>query len=42
MPFGFNHELVCLISRNALWSFFSDIKLENLHNAPADDQPVIV
>lgn len=42
MPFGTNHELVCLISRSALWSFFSDIKLQDVHNVPPESQPYIV
>ncbi|KAI8997419.1 hypothetical protein BDB01DRAFT_771062 [Pilobolus umbonatus] len=42
MPFGINHEIVCLISRNALWSFFSEIKLEDTHNVPPAHQPFIV
>ncbi|KAI8337972.1 hypothetical protein BC941DRAFT_351881 [Chlamydoabsidia padenii] len=41
MPFGIGHELVCLISRTALWSFFTDIKVENAHLAPKD-LPLIV
>ncbi|KAI8065526.1 hypothetical protein BC940DRAFT_304322 [Gongronella butleri] len=41
MPFGLGHELVILISRAALWSFFSDIKLENADRAPKDI-PLIV
>ncbi|KAG0742132.1 hypothetical protein G6F57_008042 [Rhizopus arrhizus] len=42
MPFGFNHELVCLISRSALWSFFSDIELQDVFNVPSESQPLIV
>ncbi|KAI7892054.1 uncharacterized protein EV154DRAFT_506158 [Mucor mucedo] len=42
MPFGNSHELVCLISRSALWSFFSDIKLENTENIPPESQPFII
>ncbi|KAL9550985.1 hypothetical protein PS6_005230 [Mucor atramentarius] len=42
MPFGFYHEVVCTISRSALWSFFSDIKLEDVDNVPSESQPFIV
>ncbi|KAF7728861.1 hypothetical protein EC973_005487 [Apophysomyces ossiformis] len=43
MPFGVAHELVCQISRSALWSFFSDIKLEDVHNVPSEEEgPLIV
>ncbi|KAI7905363.1 uncharacterized protein BX663DRAFT_583279 [Cokeromyces recurvatus] len=42
MPFGFNHELVILISRSALWSFFSEIKLEGIENIPPESQPFII
>ncbi|KAG0164686.1 hypothetical protein DFQ28_008366 [Apophysomyces sp. BC1034] len=43
MPFGINHEIVCQISRSALWSFFSDIKLEDVHNVPSEEEgPLIV
>lgn len=41
MPFGIGHEIVCSISRLALWSFFTDIKLENAQLAPTDI-PLIV
>ncbi|KAI8334851.1 hypothetical protein EDC96DRAFT_525250 [Choanephora cucurbitarum] len=42
MPFGFYHEVVCQVSRSALWSFFSDIKLEDVENVPSDSRPLIV
>ncbi|KAI9339142.1 hypothetical protein BD770DRAFT_331160 [Pilaira anomala] len=42
MPFGNSHELVCLISRSALWSFFSDIKLEDTENIPPATEPFII
>lgn len=42
MPFGFYHEVVCTVSRSALWSFFSDIKLEDVDNVPSESQPFIV
>ncbi|KAI9253587.1 hypothetical protein BY458DRAFT_521624 [Sporodiniella umbellata] len=42
MPFGYNHELVCLISRSALWSFFSDVQLEDVANVPSTQQPLII
>ncbi|CAO3648371.1 unnamed protein product [Mucor hiemalis] len=42
MPFGTNHEIVCLISRSALWSFFSDIKLEDTHNVPSESEPFLI
>ncbi|KAI9490434.1 hypothetical protein BDB00DRAFT_837821 [Zychaea mexicana] len=41
MPFGIGHEIVCLISRSALWSFFADIKLQDEHNVP-NEGPLIV
>ena len=41
MPFGIGHEIVCLISRGALWSFFVDIKLQDEHNVPKEG-PLIV
>ncbi|ORX51931.1 hypothetical protein DM01DRAFT_1323805 [Hesseltinella vesiculosa] len=41
MPFGLGHELVILISRASLWSFFTDIKLEHAERAPKDI-PLIV
>ncbi|KAI9019339.1 hypothetical protein CLU79DRAFT_758333 [Phycomyces nitens] len=41
MPFGAGHELVVQISRAALWSFFSDIKLEDVQNVPTEG-PLIV
>ncbi|KAI9304352.1 hypothetical protein BJ944DRAFT_266983 [Cunninghamella echinulata] len=41
MPFGIGHEIVCSISRLSLWSFFTDIKLENAHLVPTDI-PLIV
>ncbi|KAI9468459.1 MAG: hypothetical protein EXX96DRAFT_590697 [Benjaminiella poitrasii] len=42
MPFGFNHELVCLMARSALWSFFSEIKLEGTEHVPSETEPFIV
>ncbi|KAI8379761.1 uncharacterized protein BYT42DRAFT_569929 [Radiomyces spectabilis] len=41
MPFGVGHDIVVQISRSALWSFFSEIKTENIHNVPSEG-PLIV
>ncbi|KAI8967002.1 hypothetical protein BDF20DRAFT_902831 [Mycotypha africana] len=42
MPFGFYHDVVVCIARSALWSFFSDIQLEDVENVPPASQPVII
>ncbi|KAI9318715.1 hypothetical protein BX666DRAFT_2018683 [Dichotomocladium elegans] len=41
MPFGIGHEIICLISRGALWSFYADIQLQDEENAVVDG-PLIV
>ncbi|KAI7865526.1 hypothetical protein BDF14DRAFT_1883474 [Spinellus fusiger] len=41
MPAGFCHEIIVQVSRAALWSFFSEIRVEDVHNVPREG-PLIV